>query len=211
MSERKVSIEKNRFYSFVRILGKALSHTLIPVSYHGVENLPGSAPYVLMGNHNMALDPVFMAIAVDNAQVCFMAKKDLAKNKLAERFLIKLHCILVDRHKSDMEAMRNSTRVLKEGYILGIFPEGTRYHEGQMEQIEAGTALLTMRARVPLVPMYYDRKIRLLHRTHCYIGEPIPYDDLLAEGINTESCEKLNERIRETYRGYQKEHPFQKK
>lgn len=211
MSEQKISIEKNGFYSFVRVLGKALSHTLIPVSYHGIENLPESAPYVLMGNHNMALDPVFMATPVKNAQVCFMAKKELAKNKLVERFLIKLHCILVDRHKSDMEAMRNSTRVLKEGYILGIFPEGTRYHEGQMEQIEAGTALLTMRARVPLVPMYYDRKIRLLHRTHCYIGKPIAYDDILAEGINTETCDRLNERIRETYRSFQKDHPFQKK
>ena len=211
MSERKVSIEKNGFYTFTRVLGIALSHTLMPVTYHGTENLPAEAPYVLMGNHNMAMDPVFMAVAVKKYQVCFMAKKELAKNKLIKRFLIKLHCILVDRHNSDMEAMRNSTRVLREGYILGIFPEGTRYHEGQMENIEAGTALLTMRAKVPLVPVYFDRKLRLLHRTHCYIGAPIDYADLLGDGINTETCEKLNERIRETYREIQKEHPFQKK
>ena len=211
MSERKVSIEKNCFYSVMRVLGKCLSHTLMPVSYHGLENLPANAPYVMIGNHNMALDPVFMAVPVRKDQICFMAKKELAKNKFAERFLIKLHCILVDRHKSDMEAMRNSTRVLKEGYILGIFPEGTRYHEGQMEDIEAGTALLTMRAKVPLVPMYFDRKLRLLHRTHCYVGTPINYSDLAEEGINAETCEKLNERIRRTYREYQQEHPFQKK
>jgi hypothetical protein len=36
--------------------------------------------------------------------------------------------------------------------------------------------------------------------TNLYVGEPIPYDDLLAEGINAETCEKMNERMRETFR-----------
>ena len=210
MSAQKVSIEKNTFYKVIWGLATALTHTLMPTEWHGRENLPAEAPYVMIGNHNHALDPVFMCVAVKKHQVCFMAKKELAKNPVAKWFLIKLHCILVDRHNSDMEAMRNCTRVLREGHILGIFPEGTRYHEGQMEQIEAGTALLTMRAKAPLVPVYLEQKVRFFHKNHCWIGAPIAYDDLLQDGINTETCEKLNERIRETYRKMQQEHPFRK-
>lgn len=211
MSAEQVKIEKNMLYRVVWGLANALTHTLMPTAWHGRENLPAEAPYVMIGNHNHALDPVFMCVAVKKHQVCFMAKKELAKNPVAKWFLVRLHCILVDRHNSDMEAMRNSTRVLREGHILGIFPEGTRHHEGQMEQIEAGTALLTMRAKVPLVPVYFGQKVGFFRKNHCWIGAPIPYEDLLQDGINTETCEKLNERIRETYRKMQSEHPFRKK
>ncbi len=211
MSSEQVKIEKNMLYRVVWGLANALTHTLMPTTWHGRENLPAEAPYVMIGNHNHALDPVFMCVAVKKHQVCFMAKKELAKNPVAKWFLVRFHCILVDRHNSDMEAMRNSTRVLREGHILGIFPEGTRHHEGQMEQIEAGTALLTMRAKVPLVPVYFGQKVGFFRTNHCWIGAPIPYEDLLQDGINTETCEKLNERIRETYRKMQSEHPFRKK
>ena len=58
-----------------------------------------------------------------------------------------------------------------------------------------------MRSKAPVIPIYFDRKLSLFKVTNLYVGEPIPYDDLLAEGINTETCEKMNERIRETFRG----------
>ena len=69
-----------------------------------------------------------------------------------------------------------------------------------MEQIEAGTALISLRAKAPIIPIYFDRKMSLFRITNLYVGEPIPYDDLLEEGINTETCEKMNERMRETFR-----------
>ena len=70
-----------------------------------------------------------------------------------------------------------------------------------MEHIESGTSLIAMRSKAPVIPIYFDRKLSLFKVTNLYVGEPIPYDDLLAEGINTETCEKMNERIRETFRG----------
>ena len=69
-----------------------------------------------------------------------------------------------------------------------------------MEQIESGTALIAMRSKAPVIPIYFDRKLSWFKVTNLYVGEPIPYDDLLEEGINTETCEKMNERMRETFR-----------
>ena len=93
-----------------------------------------------------------------------------------------LGLIAVDRHHSDMEAMRACMRALREGRILGIFPEGTRHHKGLMDQLEGGTALLALRCNVPLVPVYFDKKFRLFRLVHMYVGQDIPLDDLIAQG-----------------------------
>ena len=154
----------------------------------------------MISNHLHALDPMLMGYPVKHSQVVFLGKKELAVNRPVAWFLAQMHCILVDRHHTDMEAMRACMKAMKMKKVLVIFPEGTRNHEGQMEQIENGASLIIMRSKVPVIPVYIDRKMKLFRRTNAYIGEPIPYEDLLAEGVNANTCEKMNERMRETFR-----------
>lgn len=203
MAEKKpepVTEKRTLIYEIVRFLAIILFHTFLPVRFHHRERLDGERPYLMIANHNHALDPVVMGTGVRHEQICFLGKKELGKNILVRKALTGLHCILVDRHNTDMEAMRNCMKAVKMKKILLIFPEGTRHHEGQMEQIEAGTALISLRSKAPIIPIYFDRKMSLFRITNLYVGEPIPYDDLLEEGINTETCEKMNERMRETFR-----------
>ena len=51
-----------------------------------------------------------------------------------------------------------------------------------------------------VIPVYLDGKLKLFRRINAYVGDPIEYSDLLAKGINVESCEEMNERMRETFR-----------
>ena len=204
MAEKKleaVTEKRGILYETARVLAKILFHTLMPVRFHHKERLLQDPPYVVIGNHRHALDPVVMAMGIPHHQIVFLAKKELAGNsKFLRNLLVRLHCILVGRHESDMEAMRACMKAVKMKKILLIFPEGTRHHEGQMEQIESGTSLIAMRSKAPVIPIYFDRKLGLFKVTNLYVGEPIPYDDLLAEGINTDTCERMNERLRETFR-----------
>lgn len=203
MAEKKlepVTEKRTITYEVLRVLANIIFHTIMPVRFHHKERLERERPYIMIANHNHALDPVPMAMAVKHDQLVFLGKKELGSNKLARWFLTKLHCILVNRHNVDMEAMRACMKAIRMKKILLIFPEGTRHHEGQMEHIEAGTALIAMRAKAPIVPIYFDRKLSLFKITNLYVGEEIPYDDLLAEGINAETCEKMNERMREAFR-----------
>ncbi len=87
----------------------------------------------------------------------------------------------------------------REGRILGIFPEGTRHHKGLMDQLEGGTALLALRCNVPLVPVYFDKKFRLFRLVHMYVGQDIPLDDLIAQGVNKGTCDQLLQRITGVY------------
>ena len=187
-------------YEVARCLAAVLFHTLMPIRIHNRERLDREAPYVVIANHRHALDPLAMALGVKKRQIVFLAKKELGSTPFTAGVLTRLHCILVDRHNADMEAMRACMKAIKMKKILLIFPEGTRHHEGQMEHIENGTALIAMRSRAPVVPIYISRKLAFFRRTDLYVGEPIGYDDLLEQGINTETCEQMNERMRETFR-----------
>ena len=199
--------ERSIIYEIIRGMAQVVFHTVMPVTCHDREKLDAEEPYVLIANHRHALDPIVMAMFIPKRQIVFLAKKELGKNKLAENLLNRAHCIFVDRHATDMNAMRNCMKAIKMKKILLIFPEGTRHHEGQMEQIENGTSLIAMRSKAPIVPVYFDRKLSFFKRTHMYVGDPIPYDDLLADGINAETCERMNDRFREVYREMVREHP----
>ena len=210
MAEKKtpepVTEKRSLIYEVLRVLALIVFHTVMPVKCHNRERLDAEGPYVLIANHLHALDPVAMAMFIPKRQIVFLAKKELGKNRLVNRLLTSAHVILVGRGDTDMAAMRNCMKAVKMKKILLIFPEGTRHHEGQMEHIENGASLIAMRSKAPIVPIYIDRKLRFFKRTHMYVGDPIPYDDLLNEGINADTCEIMNDRFRETYRQMIAEH-----
>ena len=202
MEKKPVSPEKERtfIYTLARIVACIGSHTIFPVRYHGKENYDLKAPYITMSNHNSALDPLILAYPCKKYEVRFVGKKELAKVKWVSNLLNKgLHMITVDRHNSDLAAMRLCVKTLRDGYVLGIFPEGTRHHEDLMSEVETGAAVLALRAKVPILPVYIQSKPKLFRINHVYIGKPMDISDLAAQGFNTDVVETLCTRIRDTF------------
>ena len=111
MAEKKpeaVTEKRGILYEITRVLALILFHTLMPVRFHHKERLLQEPPFVLIGNHRHALDPIVMAMGIPRRQIVFLAKKELAGNsKFLRNVLTRLHCILVGRHNTDMEAMRS--------------------------------------------------------------------------------------------------------
>ena len=201
-----VTEKRSILYEIARVLAAIVFNTFLPARCIHREKLDAEAPYVVIANHRHALDPVAMAYFIRKRQIVFLGKKELGKGKLVTNILTRMHCILVDRHNTDMNAMRSCMKAVKMKKILLIFPEGTRHHEGQMEQIESGTAMIALRSKAPIIPIYFDRKLSLFRRTNLIVGDPIPTEDLQAEGINTVTCEKMNDRLRETFRAMVREY-----
>lgn len=190
----------SKVYAFVLAVAQGLLKSILPVKYHGLEHVKDlQAPYILMANHTTMLDPFMMAVAIPQYQIRFIGKKELWKVKPFAWFANAIRAIPVDRHNTDMEAMRACMRVTREGHVLGIFPEGTRHHQGLMTELESGVAMIALRSKVPLVPVYIAGKLGLFRTLHVYVGEPIMMDDLRAEGINTQTCQALLGRITKTY------------
>lgn len=194
-------------YAIARVLFWIYFHLFCFLRCEGREKLKLDAPYIVIGNHTSMADPIIAAYLISRYEVNFLGKKELADVKFAGRVLLHLHMIPVDRHHSDMEAMRACLRVTKAGGVLGIFPEGTRHKEGVMEHIESGVALIALRSGVPLIPMYIDGKPRLFHRLRVRVGDPIEMADLRARGVNRDTCDELLTRITATYRDLTAAHP----
>ena len=199
MSEEKQPGRRRSFwYRTARALATVALHTVLPVRYHHAERLTGEPPMIVIGNHQSWLDPVVIGFAIKKRQVTFMGKKELAANGLIRGILKEAGVILVDRHNTDMEAMRACMKALRGGEILGIFPEGTRHHEGVMREMETGVAMLALRSGAPVIPVLVPR-LRWFHTVDCYVGEAIPTSDLREQGVNTQTCQALMERISARY------------
>lgn len=90
----------------------------------GLENIPLEGGVILAGNHTNNMDALLM-LAGPKRIVHMMAKKELFKTKFTNAFFRSMACISVDRSIHDSNAKSEAIKVLKEGNILGIFPEGT--------------------------------------------------------------------------------------
>ena len=199
-SEAAPKRERTAIYTLARIIFGFLFHTIFPLRFHNAQIVEEmQPPYIIMANHRSFADPMALAIKVKRYEIRFIGKRELAHGRLKSWLFSGLHMILVSRHATDMAAMRQCMQTLKEGPILGIFPAGPRHQPEMMQEVESGTAIIALRARVPLLPVYIDGKIRPFHITHIYYGKPMELDDLYAQGVNNDTAHQLCQRIHDVF------------
>lgn len=196
-SEQKKE-ERTGLYTAARVLTRLLTALVFPVRYHGEEHLSLTAPYIIVSNHRHWLDPLLIGFKVKRYEIHFLGKKELASTKLTKWLMLKMHMIMVDRHHSDIAAMRACVGTVREGHVLGIFPEGTRKKDSLMENIETGSAFIALRCKVPIIPVLIDKPVKLWRRTNVYVGAPIKTDDLYAAETGNETAKALDARIVES-------------
>jgi 1-acyl-sn-glycerol-3-phosphate acyltransferase len=191
--------DRTLFYRFARTVLKAFSFLFYPCSLQGIENANLKAPFIIISNHQSMMDPVLLAVKLDRHVIHFIGKRELTSFKPLKWIVEHLHMIAVSRHMSDLSAMRAAGAVLKNGQVLGIFPEGSRNQGPSMEHLETGVTVLLQRHRVPLLPVYIADRPRPFRRVKMVVLPPLRYDDLLGEGINMEEGERLGQRIKALY------------
>ncbi len=139
------------WYRACRAFFWVIFHTLWPLRSTGVENVPRKGAAVIVCNHLSLIDPFVVSFAAHRI-VSFMGKEELFGLPVLGFIIRKLGSFPVDRSRRDPAAMRLALTVLKEGQLLGMFPEGTRSTTGEMNEFRAGAARLAARTRSPLVP-----------------------------------------------------------
>jgi 1-acyl-sn-glycerol-3-phosphate acyltransferase len=124
----------------------------------GVEHIPGTGPVILAGNHVTFIDSIFLSLAVER-QVYFIGKDEYVtgkgfKGRLMAWFFTTCGMIPVDRDggRGGVAALMTGRRVLEEGRIFGIYPEGTRSPDGRLYRGRTGVARLTLMTGAPVVP-----------------------------------------------------------
>lgn len=118
----------------------------------GVENLPTKGPVILAINHVSIWDPIVAAASLPR-QVSFMAKEELFAIPILGGIFSRLGAFPVKRGQGDMNAIRQSLAILKEGRVLGLFPEGTRSKTGDIQKGMPGMVLLMEKSQASVVPV----------------------------------------------------------
>jgi 1-acyl-sn-glycerol-3-phosphate acyltransferase len=118
----------------------------------GVENMPAEGPVILAINHQSIWDPLVAASSLPR-KVSFMAKEELFSIPVLGKIFSKLGAFPVKRGQGDMNAIRQSLAILKEGRVLGLFPEGTRSKTGEIQKGLPGMVLLMEKSKASVVPI----------------------------------------------------------
>ncbi len=136
-----------------RLIGWWVLRTLFSVEYHGVVNVPLEGPVIIAGNHPSYLDPLLVGLPVKRT-MRFMAWDALFHVPLLGFVIRKLGAFPVDLRKGKGEAAYfEARRILNEGDVLGIFPEGQRSETGPMGELRTGAARLAIETGAPIVPV----------------------------------------------------------
>jgi len=186
------------FYQLCVNLFAAVTKVLFFVRIEGKENIPEGG-CVIMGNHRAWLDPFLLAMSARDREIRFMGKKELWGNKVFAWIAKQVRGVPVDRGNVDMASIRMSMTVLKAGHTLGIFPEGTRTKGDGMMPLMGGAALLALRSKCDVVPVYIDGEYKLFRPVVVRVGKPVEMADLLAGRVSKETCDVLNERIKAAF------------
>ena len=117
----------------------------------GKERVPGSGPLIVVSNHLNIADPPLLGAAIPR-RLRFMAKQELFHSRFGV-FLRWFGAFPVRRFEADLAALRQAQGILKEGGVLGMFPEGHRSRDGGMGPPHPGTALIALRSGAPLLPV----------------------------------------------------------
>lgn len=163
----------------------------------GLENIPMNDRLVICANHRSNWDPVLISIAFPR-QVHWMAKKELFKNKFLSFLIYKLESFPVDRQDTDIAAIKNALRVLKNEKVLGIFPEGTRVDSVDLNNAKAGTTLLAIKAQSKILPIYIGSTYKLFGKVNINIGKPIDLSDNYNKKLNNEEYLNISKNILES-------------
>lgn len=188
--------ERTFWFTIARGFAYFMTALFFPVTYHGLQNYELNAPYIIIANHKHWFDPLLVGVKVKRYEVRYLGKKELAANRFTKWITGKLHMIVVDRHNSDLSAMRACVNTVRQGHVLGIFPEGTRCKDSTMSHLESGAAFIALRCKVPLVPVLVDKPAKLWRRVNVYVGKPIETADLYTQPADASTVALLLDRMR---------------
>ncbi|MFF5668044.1 lysophospholipid acyltransferase family protein [Streptomyces griseofuscus] len=147
------------FYYLLKyvLLGPLLRLVFRP-QIEGLDHVPATGPAIIAGNH-LSFSDHFLMPAILKRRITFLAKAEYftgpgIKGRLTAFFFRSAGQIPVDRSgkEAGQAAIREGLGVLDKGELLGIYPEGTRSHDGRLYKGKVGVAVMALRAGVPVIP-----------------------------------------------------------
>jgi len=157
-----------------------------------LQKVPMNGPLIAITNHTGQVEVPIMFAYLQPRKITAWAKAEAFDNLFLKVIFGIWNVIPVRRGEADIKSLKIAVQMIKDGYIFGIAPEGTRNKTGKLLRAQPGTVLLALHSGAPILPIvhwggeHYLKNLKSFKRTDFYIrvGEPFK---LNVEGVKMTS------------------------
>lgn len=167
----------------------------------GLENLPKDQTVLFVSNHQSNFDIPLLLRCIDIPKG-FIAKKELETWPVISTWMKYSNCIFMDRSnlRKSAQSIVEGINLLKSGYSMVIFPEGTRSKGNPVNEFKGGSFKLAVKSKCPIVPITINGTYKLLEANHNMIKganvELIIHPPIYMDNLKNEELETLPETVR---------------
>ena len=175
------------FNAFTKITGwivqKICFRTKVYYEDKRIQGRRIKGPAIIISNHTSVFDYAVFLFVFWSRTLRYQMAELLFRKRLMALFLRCMGGILIDRNSHDFNFMPKCERILENGGVVGIFPEGRIPDEGDARPLEfrVGAAQLALMTGVPIIPVYTNGSYFNKKRARVIIGKPICAADLINE------------------------------
>lgn len=181
-----------------------------------LQKVPMNGPLIAITNHTGQIEVPIMFAYLQPRKVTAWAKAEAFDNLFLKVIFGIWNVIPVRRGEADIQSLKKAVKMIKEGYIFGIAPEGTRNKTGNLLRAMPGTVLLALHSGAPIIPIAhwggenYLKNLKRFKRTNFYIrvGEPfrlnvegVKMTSEIRQQIADEMMYEIAKMLPEEYRG----------
>lgn len=159
-------------YSFAKTVVYGVLKPIYRFEVIGADKFPKEGGILLCSNHIDNLDPPVVGINAPRP-VNFMAKEELFNLPILKSILPGVRAFPVKRGMSDRDALRRAIKLLKDGEVVGLFPEGTRSKDGKLGKGFSGAGFFALRGEANVVPCAIIGPYKPFKRLKVVYGEAI--------------------------------------
>lgn len=189
-------------YRFLHLLARLVLTLFFRWEVEGRENIPRDGSLIVVSNHMSHADPVVVGAAVPRP-ISFMAKEDLFQKPFWGWLITNINAFPVKRGTADRGAIKRGMEILKQGKVLGIFPEGGRRDDPRVEEAKQGAAFLAVKTGAAVIPVAVSGTDKVLPKGASFprpakvkvnIGKPLWFEE--TEGLSRkQAISKFSEKI----------------
>ena len=208
----------------LRFLIRILLKLIARFEIRGKENIPLTGGIVIASNHIGILDIIMVYFAIDRTDLFIPVAEKWEKIGWIKWLGKQLNFLFVDRYNPDLKALRTMITLMEQGKCLVIAPEGTRSHNGALNEGKPGVAFLAARSGFPVIPVAITgtqdevllANVKRFRKSHItltggkqFIIPPLPNKDRNAtlQKYTDEVMCQIAAILPEKYRGVYAEHP----
>ena len=190
-----------------------ITYKLLLKEVNGLINVPKKGGVIVAANHTSYLDIPMMYVALLNKigrPIRFLSKRELLKDTFFRAFTFLFEykmnkVIIIDRENPEKNALNEAINALKNGEVIGIYPEGTRSLTGKLQRARTGVARLALAAKVPVIPIGIKGTFRLMPTNTSLpkikkivklnLGKPMHFEKYYDKKINKKILEDITRKI----------------